>query len=188
LWLFYIFLVKFYNCFLLILHNNLKVSVPPLWYRQLDLIKPRVRAIFYKSLHCLIWPKKVASALTSDLFEVLLPFFYGTNLTLWEKLLLALRDKTAKLTKSSKATVQRNSLRRLQFKRTIQIRGFSSSRWSQLCQTSKSNLSQEILKRGSYAYAVIFKPSRLLTKGRIMSLAKAKAIWPFLWAPDLTFY
>jgi hypothetical protein len=41
--------------------------------------------------------RKVASALTSDLFDVLLPLLRGTNLTFWEKLLLAPRDKTVKL-------------------------------------------------------------------------------------------
>jgi hypothetical protein len=87
-------------------------------------------------------------ALTSDLFDVLLPLLCGTNLTFcktfWEKLLLALRDKTAKSTQSSEATIQRNSLRgpnpewlaspnflerqvafslMRQFKRTAQMRG-----------------------------------------------------------------
>jgi hypothetical protein len=64
--------------------------------------------------------KNVTLAWTSDLFDVLLSLHHGINLTFWEKLLLALRDKTAKLTESSEATVQRNSL---QFKWTIQIRG-----------------------------------------------------------------
>jgi hypothetical protein len=49
---------------------------------------------------------------------------------------------------------------------------FSRFKWSKLCQTFKSNQSQEILKRGSYACDLIFKPSRLLAKGKFMSLAK----------------
>jgi hypothetical protein len=60
-----------------------------------------------------------------------------------------------------------------QFKRTAQIRGLSSSKWSQLCQTSKSNQSPEILKGGSYACVLIFKPSWLPAKGKLMVLAKA---------------
>jgi hypothetical protein len=36
-------------------YNNLKVSVHTLWDRKLDLIKPSLRAMFNKSLCCLIW-------------------------------------------------------------------------------------------------------------------------------------
>jgi hypothetical protein len=66
--------------------------------------------------------RKVTLALTSDLFDVLLPLFLGTNLTFQEKQLLALRDKTTRLAKSLEATIQSNSLKRLQFKRTTHIR------------------------------------------------------------------
>jgi hypothetical protein len=68
--------------------------------------------------------KRVALALTSDLFDVLPPLFCGTksdclkeSMTFQERLLLAPRDKTAKLEKSSEITVQRNNLKGLQFKR-----------------------------------------------------------------------
>jgi hypothetical protein len=52
-------------------------------------------------------------------------------------------------------------------------RDFSRCRWSQLCQTSKSNQSWEILKGCCYTCALIYKPSKLLAKGKVMSLAKA---------------
>jgi hypothetical protein len=72
--------------------------------------------------------RKVALALTMGLFDVLLPLIHGTKsdflkeaMTFWERLLLALKGKTAKLVKSSETTVQRNNFKRLQFKRTTQM-------------------------------------------------------------------
>jgi hypothetical protein len=61
--------------------------------------------------------------LTSDQFDALLPLHYGTNLTFQEKILLASRNQTANLAESSEATVKRNSLRKLKFKSSAQIRG-----------------------------------------------------------------
>jgi hypothetical protein len=58
--------------------------------------------------------KKVTFALTSDLFDVLLPLLCGTKsdfLDFLGEATLALMDKTAKLAESSEITVQRNSLR-----------------------------------------------------------------------------
>jgi hypothetical protein len=57
--------------------------------------------------------KKVTLALTSDLFDVLLPLFNGTKSDFLDfpgEATPALVDKTAKLAKSSETTVQRNSL------------------------------------------------------------------------------
>jgi hypothetical protein len=50
-------------------------------------------------------------ALTSDLFDVLLPFFCGTKSDFLGEATPALGDKTAKLEKFLETTVQRNSLR-----------------------------------------------------------------------------
>jgi hypothetical protein len=75
-------------------------------------------------------------ALTSDLFDVLLPLLCGTKSDFLDFLgepTRSLRNKTAKLANSSE-TVQRNSLRGwnpqvvsipnfLKFKRTAQVRG-----------------------------------------------------------------
>jgi hypothetical protein len=99
------------------------------------------------------------------------------------------RDRTAKLAKSSETTVQKKQFKRMQSlsgqcpqtsqrnkwhsaiqdsSKGLTNEDFSRCRWSQLCQTSKSNQSQEIFLtggRGFYACAVIFKPSGLLEKG-----------------------
>jgi hypothetical protein len=71
---------------------------------------------------------KVALALTSDLFDVLLLLLHGTKfdflkeaMIFWEKLFLAPRDKSAKLAESSETTFQRNSFKRIQFKRPTQM-------------------------------------------------------------------
>jgi hypothetical protein len=103
--------LKLYNCCLLTLYNNLKVLVHSLWDRQLDLNKPSLRTIFNKSLYYLIWPKKVALALTSALFDVLLPFLYGTKSDFLGEVTPVPMDKTTKLAQSSVMIVQRNSLR-----------------------------------------------------------------------------
>jgi hypothetical protein len=55
--------------------------------------------------------KKVALALTSDLFDVLLPLLLGTKSDFLGEVTPALKDKSAKLANSSETTVQRNSLR-----------------------------------------------------------------------------
>jgi hypothetical protein len=55
--------------------------------------------------------KKITLALTSDLFDVLLPLLCGTKSDFLEAATPALRDKTAKLAKSSETTVQKNRLR-----------------------------------------------------------------------------
>jgi hypothetical protein len=54
---------------------------------------------------------EVALALTSDLFDVLLPYFVGQKSDFLGEASSASRDKTAKLIKSSEITVQRHSLR-----------------------------------------------------------------------------
>jgi hypothetical protein len=58
--------------------------------------------------------KKVTLALTSDLFDVLLPLLHGKKsdfLNFLREATPAPVDKTAKLAVSSEKTVQRNSLR-----------------------------------------------------------------------------
>jgi hypothetical protein len=93
-------------------------------------------------------------------------------MTFPEKLLLAPRNKTGKLAKSSEATVQRNSTEDYSSKGLHKLEDFFRPRENQLCQTPKSNQSREILKRDSNTYALMFKPSRLLAKGKLMSLAR----------------
>jgi hypothetical protein len=64
-------------------------------------------------------------AQTSDLFDVFLLLLHRTNLTSWEKLLLAPKDKNCQLGKifQVEATIQRNSFKGLQFKRSTQMTG-----------------------------------------------------------------
>jgi hypothetical protein len=106
-----------------------------------------------------------------------------------------LMDQTAKLAKSSKTTVQRNTLNRHDppwavsipqlltsqrnkwfsttldnSKRLHKWGEFSRSRWSPWCQTVKVT-NAERLKRGSYTCALIFQPSRLLQEAK-------SCLWP----------
>jgi hypothetical protein len=130
--------------------------------------------------------------LSSDLFDVFLPFLCGTKFDFLDfpgESTPTLKDKTTKLAKSSKMTIQRSWPPRglcpptleeqmafshlRQFKRTAQLRGLLQIQMESITQTSKSSQSWDILSRGSYTCALIFKPSRLLAKGKLISLAKA---------------
>jgi hypothetical protein len=179
--------------YLLTLYNNLKCWYIPMG-QTIRLIKPSLTAIKKKkSLYCSIWPKGLnwhwllicltplsSVGQKSDFLD-----FLG-------EATLALMDKTVKWVESSETNCSEKQFKRMwplsgqyppasQNKRRSATRGsskglhkwgdFSRSRWSQLCQTSKSNHTQEILKWGSYTGAVIFKSSRLLAKGKLMSLA-----------------
>jgi hypothetical protein len=142
--------------------------------------------------------RKVTLALTSDLYDVLLPLFCGTKSDFLDFLGEATpipKDKTAKLAESLETTVYRNSLRGRdpQVVSVLQLlRGTSST---EPCETVQKDCTNEgtspdpdrvnyarplkvtkterFLKRGSYACALIFKSSSLLAKGKLMSLAKA---------------
>jgi hypothetical protein len=105
-----------------------------------------------------------------------------------------LRDKIAKLAKSSEMSNERNSLRghNPQAVSVPQLlRGTSGiqppTTVEQDCTNEgtpsgpqgasyfrplKVTKTKRVLKRGSYTYAVIFKPSKLLAKGTLMSLAE----------------
>jgi hypothetical protein len=110
-------------------------------------------------------------------------------MTLQEKLLLVSVDKTAKLAKSSEIIVQKNSLREHN-PRAVSIpqllRGTSGVQPPETVQKDSANEGSspdpdgvnyarplKVTKAGSYACALIFKPFRLLAKGKFMSLAKA---------------
>jgi hypothetical protein len=121
----------------------------------------------------------------------------GQNLTFWTfpESTPAPRDRNAKLAKSSEMTVQKNSLRGcnpqavsvpqllrrasdIQPPKTIQkdcINEVTSPDPDGVnyARPLKVTKAERFLKGGSYACALIFKPSGLLAKGKIMSLAKA---------------
>jgi hypothetical protein len=74
-------------------YSNIKVLVHPLWNRELDLMKPSLRAIFKnKSLCCLIWPKKVTLLWLLICSMCYSPFSMGQNLTFCKKLWLSRRS------------------------------------------------------------------------------------------------
>jgi hypothetical protein len=106
-------LVKLYNCCLWILCNNLKVSisVQPLWDRKLDQIKPSLRAIFNKSLCCLIGQKGDIGTDFWSVRCVILPPPWHKKSDFPGDATPALGNKPVKLAESSETTVQRNSLK-----------------------------------------------------------------------------